>query len=100
MHDANVAIAQPFGEQTRQAVVDLDGGYVRAGIDECFGERAETGADFDDVIIRSHIGKTRDASHCVRIDDEVLTERSSRRESVRGEQFARLAPRERHGVTS
>lgn len=74
MHDANVAIAHALGEQARQAVVDLDGGDVRAGIDECFGERAETGTDLDDVIIRSHFGETRDASHRVRIDDEVLTE--------------------------
>jgi hypothetical protein len=74
MHDAHIAIAQSFREHARQSVVDLYRGDARSRFDECFGERAETGADLDNVITRAYLCETRNASHGVGIDDEVLTE--------------------------
>ena len=59
------------------AVIDFDRGDLGTGLGQSERERAESGADLDHMIRRTHVGEASDAPHGVRIGDEVLTEGAS-----------------------
>ena len=63
-----------LAQHRNDAAVDLDGDDVRAGLGKSGGQRAEARADLDDDISGGDVGKAGDASHGVRVDDEVLSE--------------------------
>ncbi len=71
-----------FLERGDERWIHLDGEYVGAGLGERSRERAEAGADLDDVIARTDAGIGRDRASEVRIDQEMLSERSLRPDAV------------------
>ena len=61
------------------------------------GQRAEPGADLDDVVTGADAGQPGDAPDGVRIDDEVLTARLAGSQPVPAQQLTGLSRAERHG---
>ena len=70
-----------------QAVVDLDGEHLGAGLREGEGEGTQTGPDLDDLVVATDVGHPGDPPDGVRVDHEVLPERTSRREAVLLQEF-------------
>ncbi len=70
------------------AAVDLDRGDVGAGLGERERQRAEPGADLDDVIAVADAGELGDPAHGVGVGDEVLAEIAPRGERGGVEQLA------------
>ena len=85
-----------LAEHLDQAVVELDRGDPRARLQQGEGERAQPGADLDDVVTGPDISQPRDAPDGVRIDDEVLTQPLARGEPVAAQQLAGLPRAEGH----
>ena len=96
VRNARDEVAQRGGEPC----VDLDGGDRRAGFGEGEGQRAEPGADLDDVVAGPDRGEVGDAPNSVGVGNEVLPEVAARCEVVLAEQFADPLPRMRHRRTA
>jgi hypothetical protein len=69
--------------------VDVEGGDVGSGRQECARERAGSRADLDDPLTGPADGQPRDARCCSAIDQEMLAEPLLRPETELSEQRAR-----------
>ncbi len=67
-------LRQPLGQHR----VDLDGADRTATVQQCKGERAEAGADFQDVVVAVDSGGRHDPAHGVGVVNEVLPQRFTR----------------------
>ena len=74
-------------EDGHEVAVDLDSGDRRAGLGQRERQRAEAGADLDDLVAGADAGEAGDAADGVGIGDEVLAERPARMQAVTLEQF-------------
>ena len=88
------AVGDDLAQHGDEAAVDLDGGDVGAGLGERQRQRAEAGADLDDVVAGADAGEVGDAAHGVGVGDEVLPEVAPRRQAGLVEQLADRRPRD------
>ena len=70
--------------------VELDGHDLGPGLDEGERERAQPGADLDDVVAGCDPGQAHDAPHGVGVDDEVLAEGPAGADAVAVEELLEL----------
>ena len=80
--------------------IHLDGEHLGAGLGERSRERAEAGADLDHAIAGTDAGIGRDRAGEVRIDQEMLSERSLRPDAVPLGERTQRASAERAGRSS
>ena len=67
-------LRQPLGQHR----VDLDGADRTATVQQCQGERAEAGADFQDVVVAVDPGGRHNPAHGVGVVNKVLPQRFTR----------------------
>ena len=91
LDDSHVlARCNDFSDRLGKPAVVLDRDDVGARVGQAERERAEPGADLDDMVGRLDAGEADDAPHRVRIDHEVLAERPPGRQAVCVEQRGRV----------
>jgi hypothetical protein len=73
-------------ERREQVPVELEGAHFGAGRGEREGERPESRTDLEDAITGTDVGEACDATRGVGINEEVLSERAARMETVLGEE--------------
>ena len=88
-----VEAADDVGEHVDEAVVDLDRGHRGAGVGERHGERAQPGADLEDVVTGPDAGEVGDATDRVGVGDEVLAEIAARGEPAARQEVPHRAAR-------
>ena len=78
-------IGDDLAKNFDDSIVNFNGVNLSTGFGKCNCQRAETSSDFENMIARSDLGESRDSVNCVRINDKVLAESSSRRKSPIGQ---------------
>ena len=79
LDDVHAGVGSTASRSTgSEAAVDLDRGDRGARLGQGQGQRAEAGADLDDVVAGPDAGQPGDAAHRVGVDDEVLPEGAAR----------------------
>jgi hypothetical protein len=85
------ARASQFGEDRRQALVELHRYEPPAAVGQAQGQRSESRADLQDLVVGLNASRFDDAVAQVGVDEEVLTQAVAGAEPVPGQHCRELA---------